>query len=47
MSDKRPKRHRDANQLAKSIVDLTTGDAEEEKPADEVKATESGWSNNK
>jgi len=27
---KRPKRPRDANQLAKSIVDLTTGDAEEE-----------------
>lgn len=27
-----PKRPRDANQLAKSIVDLTTGEAEEEKP---------------
>ena len=26
---KRPKRPRDANQLAKSIVDLTTGEAEE------------------
>lgn len=32
MTTKRPKRPRDANQLAKSIVDLTTGDAEEEKP---------------
>lgn len=27
-----PKRPRDANQLAKSIVDLTTGDADEPKP---------------
>lgn len=27
-----PKRPRDANQLAKSIVDLTTGEAEEENP---------------
>ncbi len=26
----KPKRPRDANQLAKSIVDLTTGDVEEE-----------------
>lgn len=30
--DTKPKRPRDTNQLAKSIVDLTTGDAEEEKP---------------
>jgi len=29
---KKPKRPRDANQLAKSIVDLTTGDIEEENP---------------
>ena len=27
---RKPKRPRDASQLAKSIVDLTTGDAEEE-----------------
>ncbi len=33
---KHPKRPRDTNQLAKSIVDLTTGDTEEEK-ADEGK----------
>lgn len=32
----KPKRPRDANQLAKSIVDLATGEAEE-KPADEGK----------
>ena len=31
MSDK-PKRPRDANQLAKSIVDIATGQAEEEEP---------------
>jgi len=31
---KKPKRPRDANQLAKSIVDLTTGEAEEETPED-------------
>jgi len=31
---KKPKRPRDANQLAKSIVDLTTGEAEEEAPED-------------
>lgn len=29
MATKNPKRPRDANQLAKSIVDLSTGDAEE------------------
>ncbi len=29
---KNPKRPRDANQLAKSIVDLTTGETEEENP---------------
>ncbi|HEC26499.1 MAG TPA: histone H1 [Gammaproteobacteria bacterium] len=29
-----PKRPRDANQLAKSIVDLSIGEAEEEKPDD-------------
>ena len=28
----KPKRPRDTNQLAKRIVDLSTGDAEEEKP---------------
>lgn len=28
----KPKRPRDTNQLAKAIVDLTTGDAEEENP---------------
>ncbi len=31
-SMKNPKRPRDTNQLAKSIVDLTTGDAEEQDP---------------
>lgn len=31
---KKPKRPRDANQLAKSIVDLTTGETEEEAPED-------------
>jgi len=30
----KPKRPRDANQLAKSIVDLTTGEAEEENPGE-------------
>lgn len=30
--DKKPKRPRDANQLAKSIVDLATGQAEEVDP---------------
>lgn len=34
---KTPKRPRDANQLAKSIVDLTTGDAEEVRPNDDGK----------
>ena len=29
----RPKRPRDANQLAKHIVDLATGEAEEEEPS--------------
>ncbi len=32
MTTKKPKRPRDANQLAKFIVDLTTGDAQEEIP---------------
>lgn len=30
---KRPSRRRDANQLAKMIVDLATGSATEDKPA--------------
>ena len=34
---KRPKRPRDTNHLAKSIVDLAVGDAEEEKPDDSGK----------
>ena len=34
---KTPKRPRDANQLAKSIVDIATGEAEEETPIDEGK----------
>lgn len=29
---RKPKRPRDANQLAKSIVDMSTGDVEEENP---------------
>ena len=33
---KKPKRPRDANQLAKSIVDLTTGEAEEETPEEDL-----------
>ncbi|MER9369042.1 MULTISPECIES: histone H1 [unclassified Mesorhizobium] len=32
MTDKHPKRPRDANQLAKSIVDLATGETEDKKP---------------
>ncbi len=32
--DKKPKRPRDANQLAKFITDLATGDAKEEKRED-------------
>jgi len=32
MTDKHPKRPRDANQLAKSIVALATGEAEDKKP---------------
>lgn len=32
MTDKHPKRPRDPNQLAKSIVALATGEAEEKKP---------------
>jgi hypothetical protein len=37
---KKPTRPRDANQLAKSIVDIATGEAEEakDKPTDEVRA---------
>ena len=31
-SSKPPKRPRDSNQLAKSIADLTTGEAEEQNP---------------
>jgi hypothetical protein len=31
MAEKKPKRPRDTNQLAKMIVDLSTGEAEEEK----------------
>lgn len=34
---KKPTRPRDANQLAKSIVDLSTGDAKEEKLEDDGK----------
>lgn len=34
---KNPKRPRDANQLAKFIVDLASGDASEPKPADSGK----------
>lgn len=37
MVTKRPKRPRDPNQLAKLIVDLATGEAEEAKPEDEGK----------
>lgn len=33
----KPKRPRDTNQLAKSIVDLATGEAEEPKPAEKKK----------
>lgn len=33
----KPKRPRDTNQLAKLIVDLSIGEAEEEKPQDEGK----------
>lgn len=33
MTDKHPKRPRDPNQLAKSIVDLATGEASEHVPA--------------
>ena len=36
-SMKTPKRPRDANQLAKSIVDIATGEAEEETPIDDGK----------
>ncbi|MBN9216501.1 MAG: histone H1 [Mesorhizobium sp.] len=32
MTEKHPKRPRDANQLAKSIVALATGEAEDKKP---------------
>ena len=32
MTGKTPKRPRDANQLAKSIVELATGEAEDKKP---------------
>ena len=35
--DKRPKRPRDPNRLAKLIVDLATGEAEEPKPQDDGK----------
>jgi hypothetical protein len=38
---KKPTRPRDANQLAKSIVDIATGESEDKKdsiPADELKA---------
>ena len=36
-SMKTPKRPRDANQLAKSIVDIAIGEAEEETPIDDGK----------
>ena len=32
MTDKRPKRPRDTNQLAKSIVDIATGEADDVSP---------------
>ena len=32
MTEKHPKRPRDPNQLARSIVDLATGEAEDKKP---------------
>jgi hypothetical protein len=35
---KKPTRPKDANQLAKSIVDVATGEKEKEPPTDEVKA---------
>ena len=41
--DKKPKRPRDANQLAKFVVDLATGEAEEVKPdPSKVEAGEKG-----
>ena len=39
---KHPKRPRDANQLAKSIVDLATGEAEDEKPSEDTAAQRKG-----
>jgi hypothetical protein len=36
---KRPKRPRDVNQLAKLIVDIATGEAENTRPAPETPAT--------
>ena len=39
---KHPKRPRDPNQLGKTIVDLATGGATEEKPAVETEAQRSG-----
>lgn len=38
MLEQMPKRPRDVNQLAKSIVDLATGDIDEEMPELSVKA---------
>ena len=35
--DKKPKRPRDANQLAKRIVDLSTGEEEEKQPEEDLK----------
>lgn len=32
MTERKPKRPRDPNQLARSIVDLATGEAEDKKP---------------
>lgn len=38
----RPKRPRDTNQLAKHIVDLATGEAEEDAPAKKPEAQQRG-----
>lgn len=43
MTDKKPKRPRDANELAKLMVDIATGDVEELEPtATEKRASKAG-----
>ena len=41
-NERRPKRPRDVNQLAKAVVDVATGDASDEETATVVRARKAG-----